>query len=474
MSEQRAVRVVVVDDELALLRALESALGRAGMSVSGFTAAEEALAAVWEPDVDVLLTDIRMEGLTGLDLLRAVKARRPEVEVVMMSGFATVATAVEAVKAGAYDYLTKPFEQVDLVTRTVRRAAERKRLLGRTRELESRLQEHEDSLGIVGRSPRIAELRRLIRQVGAASTTVLVTGESGTGKELVARALHAVSERAKRPFVAVNCSALADTLLESELFGHVKGAFTGALQARRGLFEEAHGGTIFLDEIGDISPAVQVRLLRVLQEGEIRRVGGSETEKLDVRVIAATNVDLSKAIDAGKFRQDLYYRLAVITLQVPALRERPEDIPILAQHFLERFTAQMKKKVRIGDAFLEGIVAHSFPGNVRELENVLERAVVLAVGEELGTAELPTWLRAGTPTDADLGSLSELPFHEARKVSSRTFERRYFSALLRKHGGTITAAAKAAGMDRSNFRRALKACGLRESGEDDGGTTADD
>ncbi len=458
MSEQ-PLRVVVVDDEPRLVKALELELRRAGLEVAAFTAPEEALAAIADLDADVLVTDVRMAGLTGLDLLRSVKARRPHVEVVLMSGFATVQTAVEALKSGAYDFLTKPFDEFDVVLRTVRKAGERKRLLDRNRELEQR---RDGDLGIVGRSHAVVELRRLVEQVARSDSTVLVTGESGTGKELVARALHARSARAAAPFVAVNGSALTDGLLESELFGHVRGAFTGATATRRGLFEEAHGGTIFLDEIGDISPAVQVRLLRVLQEGEIRKVGGDATERLDVRVIAATNVDLPRAVEQGRFRQDLYYRLNVISIAVPPLRERPEDVPVLAHHFLGRIAAETKRPAkRMSPAFLEALVAHPFPGNVRELENLVERAVVLASGDELGRAELPPALQPGPVAEVDLGSLTELAYAEARRLMLRTFERRYFSALLRRSSGNVTAAARAAGMDRSNFRRALKASGLR-------------
>jgi two-component system response regulator HydG len=459
---ERSTRVVVVDDEPALARALQSALRRDGVHASAFSVPEEALAAVCDDDVDVVLTDVRMAGLSGLDLLRAVKARRPDVEVVMMSGYATVQAAVEAVKAGAYDYLTKPFEDFDAPLRIVRKAVERKRLLDRNRDLERRLADRGRDFGMVGRSPRIEDLRRMIGTVAQSTSTVLIRGESGTGKELVARALHDFSSRSARPFVAVNCSALSDGLLESELFGHVKGAFTGAVQDRRGLFEAAHRGTLFLDEIGDISPAVQVRLLRVLQEGEVRKVGGQVTERLDVRVIAATNVDLEKAVETGRFRADLYYRLNVISLHVPALRERPEDIPVLAAHFLARFATEMRKNVkRMGAEFLEAIISHPFPGNVRELENLIERAVVLATGEELTHAELPQELRKAPGVQQDPGSLAELSYAEARRVTLRTFERRYFSALLRRFDDNITAAARAAGMDRSNFRRALKASGLR-------------
>lgn len=454
--------IVLVDDEEVVGRSLQLALTRAGMRASSFTSAEEAITSVWDGDIDVVLTDVKMPGMSGVDLLRTLKARKPEIEVLMMSGFADVADAVEAVKTGAYDYLKKPFDDVDQVIRAVRKAAERKRLLDRNRDLERERDERDQEMGIIGGSRKVQDLRRLVATVARSQSTVLIRGESGTGKELVARALHKRSDRSAKPFVTVNCSALADNLLESELFGHVKGAFTGAVQNRRGLFEAANHGTIFLDEIGDISPAVQVRLLRVLQEGEIRKVGGLETERLDVRVLAATNVDLERAVQEGRFRQDLYYRLNVIAVRVAPLRERPEDIPILAHHFLSRFATRMDKPVRrMNSDFIEGIIAHTFPGNVRELENLMERAVVLAQKEELGAADLPPDLPSGLPSEGDLGSLDGLPYTEARKVMMRSFERRYFSALLRRTGGNLTAAAREAGMDRSNFRRALKSSGLR-------------
>lgn len=397
---EKPFQIVVVDDEEAVGKSLQLVLSRSGLQASSFTSPEEAFAEVCDGDVDVVLTDVKMPGLSGVDLLRSIKTRRPEVEVVMMSGFADVADAVEAVKAGAYDYLKKPFDDIDQVVHVVGKAAERKRLLDRNRDLERERDELDQEMGIIGGSGKVQQLRRLVITVARSLSTVLIRGESGTGKELVARALHKKSDRALKPFITVNCSALTDTLLESELFGHVKGAFTGAVQHRRGLFEAANEGTIFLDEIGDISPAVQVRLLRVLQEGEIRKVGGLETEKLDVRVIAATNVDLEKAVQDKTFRQDLYYRLNVISVRVAPLRERPEDIPILAHHFLSRFASKMNKPVkRMTPGFLEGIIVHPFPGNVRELENLMERAVVLAQGEELGPADLPPEMPSGLPTE---------------------------------------------------------------------------
>jgi two-component system response regulator HydG len=287
---------------------------------------------------------------------------------------------------------------------------------------------------------------------------VLIQGESGTGKERVARALHKRSPRKARPFVAVNCSALSETLLDSELFGHLKGAFTGAMANKKGLFEAADGGTLFLDEIGDVPPATQVRLLRVLQEGEVKRVGATDSIKVDVRVVAATNVDLERAKDQGKFREDLFYRLNVIPVLLPPMRDRPDDVPLLAHHFLERFAAKTGKAVKgISPGAMEALTLHRWPGNVRELENVIERAVVMTPRTTLEVEDLPPALRqASGGGEVEVMSLAHLPYAEAKKLSMRAFERRYLSILLERNGNNISSAARAAGIDRSNFRRLLK------------------
>ena len=291
------------------------------------------------------------------------------------------------------------------------------------------------------------------------SATILIEGESGTGKELVARAIHFRSDRRDKPFVAVNCSALTDTLLESELFGHMKGAFTGATANKKGLFEAADGGTIFLDEIGDIPAATQVRLLRVLQEGEVKRVGANDTIKVDVRVIAATNVDLNRAREAGKFREDLYYRLNVIGIGLPPLRDRPEDVPLLAQHFLKLYTQKATKKITgISASAMEALTCNRWVGNVRELENVIERAVVLTSREVIDVEDLPPGFREAQKGggEVEMASLAHLPYAEAKRLAMRAFERRYLSSLLERHENNISSAARAAGVDRSNFRRLLK------------------
>src|SRR5512139_2134356 len=384
----------------------------------------------------------------------------------MMTGHATVETALAAVKAGAYDYLTKPFEDVELVARVVSKAAERKMLFDRNRQLERQLEERapSGSEGLVGTSAGMREVTRMVEAVAYSAATVLVTGESGTGKELVARALHARSPRRAQPFVALNCGALTETLLESELFGHVKGAFTGAQRDQKGLFEAADGGTIFLDEIGDIPLSTQVRLLRVLQEGEMKRVGSAESVKVDVRVIAATHRDLPKLVKAGKFREDLFYRLNVINIPLPPLRERVEDVPLLAHHFLRRYAERLQKKVRtLSPEAIELLCGYRFPGNVRELENAIERAVVLCRGDTVTPADLPPAVTGRTaplvreaPVGGDESAWLTLSYAAAKEQALRRFEKSYVDALMRACDSNISAAARKAGMDRSNFKRVLR------------------
>jgi two-component system response regulator HydG len=459
MSNPGTTKVLVVDDDRIVLRAVSEILQREGYQVLAIDDAVEALAVAKDPSIDVAVLDIKMPNLSGLDLLRAVKQARPEVEVIVMTAFATVETAVEAVKAGAYDYLTKPFENIDDLSLTVAKAAERKALKDRTRVLEEALTARDQFEDLVGQSPLMRAIFKMVETVSYSGATVLIQGESGTGKELVARAIHYRSPRKDKAFVAVNCSALTETLLESELFGHVKGSFTGATANKKGLFEAAEGGTIFLDEIGDVPPATQVRLLRVLQEGEVKRVGSNETTHVDVRVIAASNVDLAKAREQGRFREDLFYRLNVISVQLPPLRDRPEDVPLLAHHFLTLYASKMGKKVGgFSPAAMEALTCNRWTGNVRELENVIERAVVLTSSEVLDVDDLPPGFRDGPKGggEVEVFSLAHLPYAQAKRLAMRAFERRYLSALLEKSGNNVSSAARAAGVDRSNFRRLLK------------------
>jgi two-component system response regulator HydG len=465
-TDPKPIRVLVVDDEPTLLRALEALLKKKGYDVVGLDSPIAATQKLAVEDFDVALLDIKMPQLSGLELLNAVKHRRPEIEVIMMTGHATVETALQAVKSGAYDYLTKPFDDVEVVARSVAKAAERKALWDRNKQLENQLREREGLPpdGLVGASAPIHEVQRMIDAVAYSATTVLITGESGTGKELVARALHVRSPRKSHPFVALNCGALTETLLESELFGHVKGAFTGAQRDQKGLFDAADGGTIFLDEIGDIPLSTQVRLLRVLQEGEIKRVGSADSVKVDVRVLAATHRDLPKLVKAGRFREDLFYRLNVINIPLPSLRERAEDIPLLAHHFLRRYADRLGKRVKtLTPEAVELLCGYRWPGNVRELENAVERAVVLCRGDSVTPVDLPPAVTGRTaplvremPSGGDEQQWLTQSYATAKEQALRRFEKSYVEALMRACDSNISAAARKAGMDRSNFKRVLR------------------
>ena len=462
-SVTRRGKILIVDDDAIVLKTAGSILTMAGFQVVMLDDAVEGLAIVKDPSIDVAVLDIKMPNLSGMDLLKAFRHARPDVEVIMMTAYATVETAVEAVKAGAYDYLTKPFEDIDDLTLSVQRAVQKKQLQDHAHVLEARLEARPLFEEMVGQSAVMQAVFKLVETVAWSTATVLVTGESGTGKELVARATHYRSPRRDKPFVAVNCSALSETLLESELFGHIKGSFTGATGNKLGLFEAANGGTIFLDEIGDLPAATQVRLLRVLQEGEVKRVGATESTKVDVRVIAATRVDLQKAMAAGRFREDLFYRLNVIMAQLPSLRERPEDVPLLAQHFLAKYSKKSGKRVEgISQEAMTALSTARWAGNVRELENVMERAVVMCAGPLVQLTDLPPHLQVAQRSSADVEVLSlvHLPYADAKQLAIRAFERRYLSTLLEKHDGRIAQAARAAKLDRSNLRRLLKQFGV--------------
>ena len=479
MSGDRRAQVLIVDDERVIRAAWQAMLPADLFDVAVAEDGAEAIDRVESGAFDVVVADLMMPGgLSGMDVLRHVKANHPETEVVLMTAFATVETAVEALKAGAYDYMVKPFENIDNAVRVVERALDRKRLIERTRRLEHELHlvRNRDGFNeMVGSSKAMQAVMELAARVANTDATVLVSGESGTGKELVARSVHFRSRRAKGPWVPVNCGAIPETLIDSELFGHEKGAFTGADAPRKGHFEHAHGGTIFLDEIGEIPPATQVRLLRVLQEREIKRVGSNESKRVDVRVISATNQDLQALVKSGKFRQDLYFRLNVFPIITPALRDRPDDIPPLAYHFLRQQAELQRREIKRVEAdTMSALQAYGWAGNVRELENVITRAVVMETGESLRLAALPPDLqalgrqRAGSIPPPDAAAIAaargagDLPYADARKNAVDRFERRYFTELLRKTQDNKAAAARMAGMDRANFRRTLKRVGLAE------------
>ena len=385
-------KILVVDDEQSLREVLSIMLKRAGYAVTSAMDGEEAIELLNKEIFDLVITDLRMPKIDGMEVLKAVKSASPETVVLIITAFASADSAVEAMKQGAYDYLTKPF-QVDEVQLIIRNALEKRRLTTENMLLKREMASQSSFAQLVGQSEAMQKVFDVVRKVADSKSNVLICGESGTGKELVARAIHYNSARSVMPFVAVNCSAVPETLLESELFGHMKGSFTGAIANKAGLFEVADGGTIFLDEIGDTTPTIQVKLLRVIQEREFRRVGGNHDVKVDVRVVAATNKDLEKAVADGSFREDLYYRLDVIPIRLPPLRMRTGDIPLLATHFLERFAKESgKPKPVISQEAMHVLLSHEWRGNVRELENLIERVVAFATAELVTDAEVHGWL----------------------------------------------------------------------------------
>ena len=453
---ERPIRVYVVDDEPMIHGVWRRILGRREFEVSTFHGGRPALAALeGDPGVDVVVTDLAMPEMDGFELLRRIKSVRPEVEVIMVTAHSGIENAVAAVKAGAYHFVAKPFD-TEAPVLLIRQAAERKRLILHARVLEQKLAARDagDAVALIGPSSEMRRLRELITAAAPTSASVLILGESGTGKELVAQAIHAASPRARKAFLAINCSALTDTLLESELFGHVKGAFTGADQGRTGLFEAADGGTVMLDEIGAAPASVQTRLLRVLQEGEVRPVGATKVIAVDVRVIAATNVNLENAVREGKFREDLYYRLNVLPVTVPPLRERREDIAPLAYHFLGRARDKHARDVKeIAPAALSALSAWQWPGNVRELENAIERAVVLGRSEAVQLGDLPDSI---SRISRSHGGERPLFYAEAKAQAVESFERAFVEGILARASGNISEAARLAGLDRSNFKRLMR------------------
>jgi DNA-binding NtrC family response regulator len=451
---ERVARVLVVDDEPQLRRSLARIFLARGFDVLTAEDGQAALAMLETTPIDVMLCDVMMPGMSGLDVLGRAKERHAAVQVVMMTAHGDIDMAVAALRAGAYDFLTKPFASNEAVCHAIEKAAEHKRLVDKTRLLEQRLEQHEKFGELVGTSGRMQEVYRVALGVAPTTSTVLILGENGTGKELVARAIHQHSTRSDRPFRAINCGAIPDTLVETELFGSARGAFTGALD-RPGLFEVADKGTVFLDEIGDLPPMAQVKLLRVLAEGEVKRVGANDSRTVDVRVIAATNVDLKERMATGRFREDLYYRLNVIPIYLPPLRQRREDIPLLAYHFLQKYGRRAGRDIkRIGVEALRALREHPWPGNVRQLENAIEHAVVMARGEAIVPGDLP--IERDAPARPSLASALEGGYAQARERSIEEFERAYVEGLMRTTGGNVSEAARRADMDRSNFRRLLK------------------
>jgi DNA-binding NtrC family response regulator len=463
-------RILIADDKASMREMLTQAMEAKGFDVvavpDGNAALEQA-----EAGVDLVITDLRMPGKDGVEVLGGVKRISPETEVIVMTAFGTVENAVEAMRLGAFDYILKPFS-IDELELKVDRALDRGRLASEVQYLKE--EDARRTGPMIGEGEVMRAVQKLIDKVAASASPVLVLGESGTGKELVAREIHRRSARSGGPFVAVNCAALSEGVLESELFGHEKGAFTGAMTGRKGRFELADGGTLFLDEIGELPAAVQVKLLRVLQDTEFERVGGNKTIRVDTRIVAATHKDLKKAIPKGEFREDLYYRLNVISIELPPLRDRREDIPALAEHFLARYARELAKPARMSAEVLDRLIHYRWPGNIRELQNVLERAVVLCEGEQLTVADLPREILepAGTPAPEPAPSAALVEATEPGSPEHPTdltarldaLEKAIILEALQKFRWNQTKVAAALGLKRSSLQYKMKKHGL--SGEE--------
>ena len=444
-------RVLIVDDEERMAAVVAAALGRAGYDCETCASGDSALAALEARGADVVVSDLKMPGMDGLELLRRLHAHRAELPVILLTAYGSVASAVAAMREGAFDYVTKPFDN-DELRAVVARALELGRLARENRWLRQEVGTRYTPDAVVAESPRGRDVLALVRRVAPSRATVLVQGESGTGKELVARLLHYWSDRVGQPFVAVNLKAFAEGVLESELFGHEKGAFTGAVAARPGCFERASGGTLFLDEIGEVGPDVQAKLLRVLQESEVLRVGGGEPRTIDVRVVAATNRVLRDDVAAGRFREDLFFRLNVIPIQLPPLRERREDVLPLARHFLARHGAEAGRRLAFSPEAEAALLAHPWPGNVRELENAVERATVLARGDAVTPEDLLLAEGAVRPAAPGGGGTLQDALDQAAAARIR--------AALEAAGGQRTEAARALGVDRTTLYRLMRRLGV--------------
>lgn len=452
--------IVIVDDEESMREFLEIVLMNEGYTVECVPDGEAALAAIAAHSPRLFVQDLRMGGLDGMDLLAEVKRRNPELPVLVMTAYSSWDTAVEAMRLGAFDYLKKPFD-TDQVRSIVSRAI---------LSVQDEASPDTSSRPIVGNTAPMQRVYDLVERVAPTDSTVLIRGESGSGKELVARSLHGMSHRAGQPFIAVNCSAFTENLLESELFGHVRGAFTGAVESRKGVFECAHGGTLFLDEVADMNPSTQVKILRALEERSVMPVGGTREIAVDVRIVAATNRNLEEDIREGRFREDLFYRLNVIPLELPPLRDRPEDIPLLAGHFLARYAKAMRRPVRrLSDSARVSLLSYDWPGNVRELENVIQRHVALCEGEVITAIDLPNRSHAPSPTwSTGEGARPSEPVFRVPDEGMvlddvmEDIERRYLLSALERTEGNLTQAAKILGLSYRSIRYKVKKLGIRE------------
>jgi DNA-binding NtrC family response regulator len=450
-------RAIVVDDEASVCEAVKAILELEGIDVTAFTDSVAAAEDIKKNAYDLIISDLKMPKMTGLELYDAVKDAAPDSIFIIITAFGTIPSAVDAVKKGVYDYIPKPFTP-DEVRAPLRRAMEKRKLEKENIVLRSQLETRYSFRNIIGNSPEIRETFRVMRHAASSESNVLVTGESGTGKELVARAIHSNSVRVRRKFVTVNCGAIPDGLIESELFGHVKGSFTGAIADKKGLVEEADKGTLFLDEIGELSPPLQVKLLRVLQEGEFTRIGDTQTRRVNVRVVAATNKDLKKAITDKLFREDLYYRLNVIPIELPPLRKRQEDIPLLVNHFIEKHKTRAPEKNITGIAreAMQTVLNYHFPGNVRELENSIEYAIAFTAGPEIGKEDLPKYLLEDRKMGHDGQKIPIMPLKDAKGQ----FEKSLIIAALVESGGNISEAARLLNVHRQNLQQKIRLLGI--------------
>lgn len=444
-------RILVVDDDEGLLHLLKMRLAAMGLQVVPCTSGQEALAAARRDIFDIAVTDLRLRGENGLDVTEELLRIHPGLPVIILTAHGSIPNAVEAMQRGAFGYLTKPFDDKELKA-TIEKALSQQQMSREIQRLKSLVKELYGLENVIARSPAMQRLFQQVAQVADSDATILLSGETGTGKEVLARVIHTNSRRAKGPFVALNCAAIPETLFESELFGHVRGAFTSAHGPKRGLFQSANGGTLFLDEIGDMPLSMQVKLLRAVQEREVREVGSEQATKLDVRILAATNRDLGEAVKAGDFRNDLFYRISVVPLHVPPLRDRRDDIPLLAQHFLKLAAQRMNKDIRgFTPAAMQRLMVYTWPGNVRELENAIEKAVVMSRQDMVTPDLLPT---SGLTQEVPLKPLTE---------AKEEFEKAYLKNLLQLTGGNISRAAQFAGRYRADFYKMLKKYGLHPS-----------
>ena len=450
--------ILVVDDDQDMLSGLERMLHREGYAVTAAEKAEDALRILQKKQFDLLLSDVKLPGMDGIELLSHAREISPRMAVIMFTGYGTIENAVEAMKLGAFEYLLKPLNLKELRSTIIRALSQENGRASNAAETGAGAPIFSD---IIGQSPKLMDVLSITRKVAPTDTTVLIQGESGTGKELIARAIHENSKRSSNIFVPVDCGALTETLLESELFGHVKGSFTGAVATKRGLFEIANGGTLFFDEIGNISLNVQSKLLRVLEERVFLPVGGTEYIPTDIRLIAATNRFLEQQIKDESFREDLYYRLNVVTIYLPPLRERREDIPLLIDQFRQRFNRKLGKNVaELSDEIVDALMEYEWPGNIRELENLIERLIVLAGDEQINLTDLPpSIISAGISKSQHARDYSS--HHEAKKKLMESFDRMFVTEALRNSNGNVSQAARSVGMNRANFQRLMRKLGIK-------------